>query len=128
MKHSRHTYASEMFRAGVDLPAVMQLLGHRSPRMTLYYLEITQHDLQREYHLARSHPRRLAPPPRVPASTSLHRADLDSLIDSLRAAQHVLEMFCRSVVDPSASRILGRLANRLVKIVTEATKLNTPGK
>jgi hypothetical protein len=64
----------------------------------------------------------------MPASTSLHRADLASLIDSLRAAQHVLEMFRRTVVDTSASRILGRLANRLVKIVTEATKLNTPGK
>src|ERR1700688_2028796 len=44
----RHTYASEMLRAGVGLPAVMKLLGHKSPRMTLYYLEITQQDLQRE--------------------------------------------------------------------------------
>jgi hypothetical protein len=37
-------------------------------------------------------------------------------------------MFRRSVVDTSASRLLGRLANRLIKIVTEATQLNTPGK
>src|ERR1022692_1615035 len=103
----RHTYASEMLRAGVGLPAVMKLLGHKSPRMTLYYLEITQQDLQREYRLARSPPRHLAPPPRVPASTSLHRADLTSFIDSLRAAQHVLEMFRRTAVDTSASRILG---------------------
>ena len=109
----RHTYASEMFRAGVGLPAVMKLLGHKSPRMTLYYLEITQQDLQRQYHLARSHPRHLAPPPRVPASDHSHRADLTSFIDSLRAAQHVLEMFRRSLADTSASRILSRLANRL---------------
>jgi hypothetical protein len=72
--------------------------------------------------------RHLAPPPRVPASTSLHRADLASLIDSLRVAQHVLEMFRRSVADTSANRLLSRLANRLIKIVTEATKLNVPGK
>ena len=124
----RHTYASEMFRAGVGLPAVMQLLGHKSPRMTLYYLEITQQDLQREYHLARSHPRHLAPPPRVPASTALHRADLASLIDSLRATQHVLEMFRRSVLDTSARRLLSRLANRLIKIVTELMNLKIPGK
>jgi site-specific recombinase XerD len=52
----RHTYASEMLRAGVGLPAVMKLLGHKSPHMTLYYLEITQQELQREYRLARSHP------------------------------------------------------------------------
>jgi integrase len=124
----RHTYASEMLRAGVGLPAVMKLLGHKSPRMTLHYLEITQQDLQGEYRLARSSPRHLAPPPRVPASTSLHRADLASLIDSLRAAQHVLEMFRRSLAETSARRLLDRLANRLVKIVTEAKKLNPTGK
>jgi hypothetical protein len=128
MKHSRHTYASEMLRAGVGLPAVMQLLGHKTPRMTLYYLEITQQDLQREYQLARSHPRHLAPPPRVPTAASPHRADPTSFIDLLRAAQHILEMFRLSVADASASRILSRLANRLIKIVAQATKLNTPGK
>ena len=124
----RHTYASEMLRAGVSLPAVVKLLGHKSPRMTLQYLEITQQDLQREFHLARSHPRHIAPPSRVPSSTSPLRADLASLIDSLRATQHLLEMFRRSVVETSARRLLDRLANRLVKIVTEAKKLTTPEK
>jgi len=124
----RHTYASEMLRAGVSLPAVVKLLGHKSPRMTLQYLEITQQDLQREFHLARSQPRHIAPPPRVPSSTSPLRADLASLIDSLRATQHLLEMFRRSVVETSARRLLDRLANRLVKIVTEAKKLTTPEK
>ena len=51
-----------------------------------------------------------------------------SLIDSLRTAQHVLEMFRRSVEETSPRRLLDRLANRLVKIVTEAKKLNTPEK
>src|SRR5580658_8037578 len=36
-------------------------LGHKSPHMTLEYLEITQQDLQREFHLALSHPRHLVP-------------------------------------------------------------------
>ena len=124
----RHTYASEMLRAGVSLPAVVKLLGHKSPRMTLQYLEITQQDLQREFHLARSQPRHIAPPPRVPSSISPPRADLASLIDSLRAAQHVLEMFRRSVAQTSARRLLDHLANRLIKIVTEAKKLDTPEK
>ena len=124
----RHTYASEMLRAGVSLPAVMKLLGHKSPRMTLEYLEITQQDLQREYRLARSQPRHIAPPPRVPSSISSPRPDLESLIDSLRATQHVLEMFRRSVAETSPRRLLDRLANRLVKIATEAKKLNTPEK
>lgn len=124
----RHTYASEMLRAGVSLPAVVQLLGHKSPRMTLQYLEITRQDLQREFHLARSQPRHIAPPPRVPSSISHSRPDLESLIDSLRAAQHVLEMFRRSVANTSARHLLDRLANRLVKIATEAKKLNPPEK
>src|ERR1019366_5535322 len=37
---NRHTYASEMLRAGVSLTGVMELLGHNSPEMTLLYLEI----------------------------------------------------------------------------------------
>ena len=49
----RHTYASEMIRLGVSLPALMQLLGHKDIRMTLRYVEVTQHDLQREFHAAR---------------------------------------------------------------------------
>ena len=56
MRHSRHTFASEMLRLGVSLPALMQLLGHKDIRMTLRYLQITQQDLQREFHLARQNP------------------------------------------------------------------------
>ena len=119
----RHTYGTEMLRAGVSFVAVMKLLGHKSPHMTLQYLEITQQDLQREFHLARSHPRHLAPS-RTVSSGSPPRADLASLIDSLKAAQQVLEMFRRSHTEDSARRLLGRLANRLVKILAAARKLN----
>jgi integrase len=38
----RHTYATAMLRAGVSLPALMKLLGHRTANMTLRYVEITQ--------------------------------------------------------------------------------------
>jgi hypothetical protein len=96
--------------------------------MTLQYLEITQQGLQREYHLARSQPRHLAPAPLATSSTSPPRADLASLIDSLRTAQHVLEVFRRSVAETSARRLLDHIANRLIKIVTETKKLNTSAK
>src|SRR5260370_13411199 len=75
----RHTYGTEMLRAGVGFAGVMKLLGHKSPHMTLEHLEITQQDLQREFHLALSHPRH-----RVPSRTTLPgpapRADLSDLI------------------------------------------------
>ena len=45
----RHTYATEMLRFGVSLLGVMKLLGHRSPKMTLRYLDINQEDLTQAY-------------------------------------------------------------------------------
>jgi hypothetical protein len=123
----RHTYGTEMLRAGVSFAAVMKLLGHKSPHMTLEYLEITQQDLQREFHLALAHPRHLVPS-RTISSGSSPRADLSSLTDSLTAAQHVLEMYRRGIADQSARRLLDRLSNRIVKILTEIRKLDLPQK
>jgi len=121
----RHTYGTEMLRTGVGFAGVMKLLGHKSPHMTLEYLEITQQDLQREFHLALSHPRHVAPS-RTSSSGSAPRPDLSILIESLTVAQHVLEMYRRSVADNSARRLLGRLANRIIKILAETRKLNPP--
>ena len=120
----RHTYATEMLRAGVTFPGLMKLLGHTSPEMTMQYVDVALHDLQREYELARSKPRHLIPQPRVLSAPP--RAGLDGLIDSLLAAQHVLEMFRRALPDGTSRRRLGRLSNRLTKIVVEVRKLRTP--
>ncbi len=56
------------------------------------------------------------------------RADLPSLIEALRSAQHVLEMFRRTLPDGASRRRLGRVANRLTKMVREAHALETPDK
>jgi hypothetical protein len=48
------------------------------------------------------------------------------VIDSLRAAQHALEMFRRALPMGAARSRLDRLSNRLTKIATEARKLRTP--
>ena len=120
----RHSYASEMLRAGVSFPAVMKLLGHTSPEMTMRYLDVVLTDLQREFELARSQPRHLAPQPK--ASFASLRTGLDGVIDSLLATQHVLEMFRRALPDGPSRRRLDRLSNRLTKILSEARKLATP--
>jgi integrase len=119
----RHTYATEMLRAGVGFPAVMKLLGHTSPEMTMRYLDVALNDLQREFELARSKPRHLVPQPKTPFPP---RVGLDGVIDSLLAAQHVLEMFRRTLPNGTSRRRLDRLSNRLTKIVTEARTLATP--
>ena len=119
----RHSYASEMLRAGVSFPALMKLLGHTSPEMTMRYLDVALTDLQREFELARSKPRHLAPQPKTPFTP---RAGLDGVIDSLLAAQHVLEMFRRTLPNGTSRRHFDRLSNRLTKILSEARKLETP--
>jgi integrase len=122
----RHTYASEMLRCGVDLPALMKLLGHASPEMTMVYLDIALTDLQREFDSALSQSRHIAPPPRTPAS--LLRPGFDGLLDSLRMTQHVVEMYRRTLPDESQRRSLNRIANRLTKILAEVHKLQPTSK
>ena len=121
----RHTYATFMLRAGVSFPGIMKLLGHVSPDMTMRYLGVALPDLQREYQMARSQPRHLAPQPK---QSNFARADLPGLIEALHAAQHVLEMFRRTLPEGASRRRLDRLANRLTKIVCEAHTLGTPDK
>jgi len=107
----RHSYATEMLRAGVGFPAVMKLLGHTSPEITMLYLDMALTDLQREFE------------PKTPFTP---RAGLDGLIDSLLGAQHVLEMFRRTLPNGTSRRRLDRLSNRLTKILSEARNLPTP--
>ena len=119
----RHSYASEMLRSGVGFPAVMKLLGHTSPEMTMRYIDVALSDLRREFDLARSHPRHLAPQPKVPIPSL--RAGIDGVRDALLSAQYVLEMFRRTLPNGVSRRCIDRLANRLTKITAELRKLAT---
>jgi site-specific recombinase XerD len=121
----RHTFATEMLRSGVSFPALMNLLGHSTPKMTLLYAEFTQTDLQREFRAARSQPRHLVPPPRAATSTIGLKPDMTSTVHALEIARHVMEMFRRTLSDTSGNAlpILDRLANRLTKIAAELRHL-----
>ena len=120
------TSMSEMLRSGVSFPALMNLLGHSTPKMTLLYSEFTQTDLQREFRAARSQPRHLMPPPRAATSIIGLKPDLTSTLHALQVAQHVMEMFRRTLSDTSgaaAAAVIDRLVNRLTKIAAELRKL-----
>jgi integrase len=121
----RHTYASEMIRSGVTMPALMKLLGHSDPGMTIRYVDVTANDVQREFNLARSRPRHLIPHPTAPAISP--RAGLDGIVDSLLFAQHAIEMFRRSLPNAAPRQCLDRLSNRLTKILSQARKLKPTG-
>src|ERR1019366_6246322 len=119
----RHSFGTEMVRAGVSLLAVMKVLGHLKREMTMLFVEVSLLDLQREFNLARSQPRHRLPASPLPASIRSPQPNLASLLDSLHLAQHVLEMFRRNLPQEPDRRLLDRLVNRLTKITSETRKL-----
>ena len=120
----RHTYATELLRAGASLPAVQQLLGHLDIRMTLRYVQVTQNDLQREYQQARHALAQRHTMPPLPVAPTTHPAlGLPAVSQSLAATYHLLEMHRRNVTAQPLQRRLQRLGNRLLKISAELAQL-----
>jgi len=124
----RHSFASEMLRLGVSLPALMRLLGHNDIRMTMRYVQVTQQDLQREFHQARqnaSQPHRFPILPGPNVSTS---ADLPGIRQALTATRHLLEMYRRQLADEKTRRTIQRLDRRLLAVVLRLDRLDSAGK
>jgi site-specific recombinase XerD len=118
----RHTYATSMLRAGVSLPALMRLLGHRTANMTLRYVEITQKDLQREFHLARQSPRHLIPLPASTTAADPETADSQAVLQRLSASIRVLDLFRQQKL-AADDKPLQLLLRRLVRIRSRFEKL-----
>ena len=116
----RHTYATMMLRAGMGLPALKEILGHRDIKMTMRYVEITQTDLQREYVMARQKMENLHVLPQLRASVASSKGDsgIASIFNALDTIRHQLEMYRRQCSDPNAGRRLEPLLRRLVRLRT----------
>jgi site-specific recombinase XerD len=126
----RHTFASEMIRLGVSLPALVQLLGHRNINMTMRYVEVTQQDLQREFHMARQNAaeRHITPQLVLPRAPSPALSDLPGVRQALAATRHLMEMYRRQVGDEKTRRKLQRLDKRLRTVAGELDRLTPPQK
>lgn len=124
----RHTFATEMIRLGVSLPALMQLLGHRDIRMTLRYVQITQADLQREYFAARLKATERYTVPQIAVPTASTAAGLAGIQRALTAIRHLLEMYRRQLQDEKIRRKIRRLDDRLLAVAVEVQKLDTAEK
>jgi len=114
----RHTFATTMLRSGVSLPALMKLLGHHNANMTLLYVEVTQQDLQREYHAARLQPRHQVPlPPSLqhPSDPGVS-ADSPAVLAALTTATRLLDLYRQKTVLPSVSKPLLLLSRRMSRI------------
>jgi integrase/recombinase XerD len=59
----RHTFAAEMVRAGISLPALMHLMGHAQIHTTMLYVQLGPEDVWREFAAAVA---RRPPLPREP--------------------------------------------------------------
>ena len=119
----RHTFASEMVRLGISLPALMQLLGHKDIRMTLRYVQITQVDLHREYHAARSHSVAAHRVPVLSAPNDPAVSGPSGICQAVTATRHLVEMFRRQLTDQQVRRKLQRLDRRLLAFAKEIEKL-----
>ena len=120
-----HSFATEMVRLGVSLPALMQMLGHKDVRMTLRYVEVVQLDLQREFHRARQNPVVLHSIPQLPLpslATAPERVDLVTIRQAIAAARHLLQLF-QPQLEVKAQRKLRRLLQRLLNIDRELERL-----
>lgn len=120
----RHTYATNMLRAGVSLPGLMKLLGHRTANMTLRYVEITQKDLQREFQMAQQVPRHQIPLPAPVTAADPTVVDSAVVVERLSTAARLLDLYRQqhSTVSEKAIQLLLR---RLVRVRARFQKLTS---
>jgi site-specific recombinase XerD len=115
----RHTFATALVRAGISLPALKAILGHRDIRMTLTYIQVTQNDLQREYHQARQKMAAVHVVPLLPNrldALQTANCEISAICGTLDALRHQLEMYRRHLHDQCANRKLHSLDRRIAKI------------
>ena len=97
------------------MPALMKLLGHRTANMTLRYVQITQQDLQREFHLAQEHPRYLLPLPGAAAVADPTATDGLAVLERISAAVRIMDLF-RQQNGAAADQQIRLLLRRLIRV------------
>ena len=114
----RHAFATEMARAGMPVPALMKLLGHRTPKMTMRYVEVAQVDVRKAYDeaIVQLRAMRTVQPPALPPHNSLPLQPAPDRSFTLMAATIArLEHLRRDAHNPADAKKLHRLVKRLRK-------------
>jgi site-specific recombinase XerD len=117
----RHTYATELLRAGIRLPALMKLLGHRTIGMTLRYAALTGFDVQRAYEetvdiIKKRYDFGSIRPKRGRTATSSRRRSMRERLDDVAAE---LEKVRRDHVSGERKRRVQRLVERLRRLADD---------
>ncbi|HKY35611.1 MAG TPA: tyrosine-type recombinase/integrase [Polyangiaceae bacterium] len=115
----RHTYATSMLAAGVSLPVLMKLLGHRHYQMTLRYAAITPETVANEYADA--------------AQAIEQRYNLASKSDTAEPrqaltdfARYVLKHVEDNALDKAQARVLVRRLHRLNAAIQRLFRRHPP--
>ena len=124
----RHTFATEMIRCGISLPALMKLLGHKDIRMTLRYVLVTQQDLQCEFHQARQNAAYPHHVPTLARAKDVPSPGLPGICQALQVTRHLLEIHRRQLTNEKTRRQLHRLDKRLLTVGSQLKKINTDEK
>jgi len=123
----RHSFATEMARTGMPVPALMKLLGHRTPKMTMHYVEVAQTDLRKAYDhaLDQIHIIDRLDTPQLPSVSSASSyveniEDIPHLFDALITR---LESSRRDATNPARSKQLHRFIKRIRKVRDDVRKI-----
>jgi site-specific recombinase XerD len=118
----RHCFATEMARAGMPVPALMKLLGHKTPKMTMRYVQVAQNDVRDAYDQAmsqltviRSVQSRAMPSLPVSAAALPQHTDSNQLLKLMEAMITCLESHRRDQPDLARSKQLHRFIKRMRK-------------
>jgi len=120
----RHTFATEMARAGMSLQVLMRILGHDNPANTMRYIEVANADVRRCYEqaMSRLHVLKelklpdLPSPQHVPANLANM---MDLVINSLESAR-------RDASNPDQRRQLQRFVKRIRRAKDDLLPLLKP--
>jgi hypothetical protein len=106
--------------------AEMTQLKSENVRMTMVYIQdiqVTQTDLQQQYHLAREKMAGTYALPDISTSTAVEAA-IPAVSRLLSTARHLLKMYRRQLGDTLSQLQIRRLINRLAKVGDEIASFN----
>lgn len=124
----RHNYATEMLRAGMRLPILMKLLGHRTIAMTLRYAEVTGLDVRRAYFdttAVLEDRYKLPPSPRGRERSADTLTPHESIAFHLRAAATEMERLRRDRATGSQNKKLQRFVERMRRLEADLKGLTS---
>jgi len=118
----RHTYATQLLSAGMNLPSVMRLLGHTDYRMTLRYAAITDSTVLSEFESAvqhNAHRYPVAPATATRSTTEPSRA-LPDLVRYVQKCAHEKQL------DSRRALLLVRRIRRLHADLRKSSRKSAP--